>query len=60
MSKPIFSAPLTIADNPSDEMALTHRQIIDLIECNTLPPEYAPSGRRLPTCSKLVRLGLFF
>lgn len=60
MSAPIFSAPLIISDSPADEMAVTHRQIIDLIEFNALPAEYAPSGRRLPPCSKLVRIGLFF
>lgn len=60
MSTPIYSAPLTIADNARDEIELTDRECIEITMLNHMEPQYAPSGMRLPPCQKLVRIGLFF
>jgi hypothetical protein len=60
MSTPIYSAPLTIADNARDEIELTNRECINITMLNHMEPQYAPSGMRLPPCQKLVRIGLFF
>lgn len=57
MSAPITSAPKTITDSPSAEMAVdTPSEISCLIKANVMPEEYTSSG----VCSKLVRIGLFF
>lgn len=60
MSAPIFSAPLTIADNTRQEIELTNAEHDAIGNFNYLPPEYAPSGRKMPPCQKIVRIGLFF
>jgi hypothetical protein len=60
MSTPIHSAPAEITADAETEMMATEAEEITLKDLLRAPVVYTPSGNPLPSCQKMVRIGLFF